>query len=74
MLSVVSGQLCLTRKSCSLRSEFREVVSGRRRGPLAASLRGVLGLAEHPYGWIVARKNARFDRGSCAGRVRCLRR
>jgi tetraacyldisaccharide 4'-kinase len=43
-------------------AEFREIVSGRRRGALAGALRGALGLLEHPYRWVVARRNARFDR------------
>jgi tetraacyldisaccharide 4'-kinase len=44
-------------------SQFRELVSGTWRGPLAAGLRGALALAEGPYGWIVRRRNERFDRG-----------
>jgi tetraacyldisaccharide 4'-kinase len=43
--------------------QFRELISGRWQGPLATGLRGVLGLLEHPYGWIARRRNARFDRG-----------
>jgi tetraacyldisaccharide 4'-kinase len=43
--------------------QFRAVVSGEWRGPLPATLCGTLRLLEHPYAWIVARKNARFDRG-----------
>ena len=44
-------------------AQFRELVSGRWRGPLAATLRGALRCTELPYGWIVRRRNARFDRG-----------
>src|SRR5881392_2603307 len=44
-------------------AQFRDLVSGRRRGPVAAALRGALGCLELPYGWIVRRRNARFDRG-----------
>jgi tetraacyldisaccharide 4'-kinase len=44
--------------------QFRELVSGRWRGPLAAGLRGALALVEGPYGWIVRRRNERFDRGA----------
>jgi tetraacyldisaccharide 4'-kinase len=44
-------------------TQFRELVSGRWKGPVAMALRGVLALAEHPYGWIVRWRNAQFDRG-----------
>jgi tetraacyldisaccharide 4'-kinase len=44
-------------------AQFRELVSGRWRGGIAAALRGALGILEHPYGWIVRRRDARFDRG-----------
>jgi tetraacyldisaccharide 4'-kinase len=44
-------------------AQFHELVSGRWRGGLAAALRGALGILEHPYGWIVRRRNVRFDRG-----------
>ena len=47
-------------------SEFRQVISGQRRGTAAAALRGILAAAEAPYTWIVRRKNVRFD----AGRVK----
>src|SRR6478752_160176 len=46
--------------------QFRELVSGQRRGALAGVLRGVLALLEHPYRWAVARRNARFDRTPAA--------
>lgn len=42
-------------------SEFREVVSGRRRGLAATALRGLLRLAEMPYAWEVRRRNLAFD-------------
>lgn len=45
-------------------SQFRRLVSGQWRGPLAAGLRGVLALGEVPYGWVVRRRNARFDSGA----------
>src|SRR5688500_13503686 len=41
-----------------------DILSGRRRGPAAALLRGMLGAAEPIYGWIVRRRNLRFDSGS----------
>lgn len=41
--------------------QFRELVSGQRRGVLSGVLRGILALLEHPYRWMVARRNARFD-------------
>lgn len=46
--------------------QFRELVSGQRRGALAGLLRGILALLEHPYRWAVARRNARFDRTPAA--------
>ena len=42
---------------------FREVVSGRRRGPIAALTRGLLRLVEFPYTWEVRRRNRAFDSG-----------
>src|SRR5438105_4701761 len=44
-------------------AQFRDLVSGRWRGPLPTALRGALRCLEVPYGWIVRRRNARFDRG-----------
>src|SRR6476646_10649658 len=44
-------------------TQFRDLMSGRRRGLVAAALRGALGCLELPYGWIVRQRNARFDRG-----------
>jgi tetraacyldisaccharide 4'-kinase len=44
-------------------AQFQELVSGRWEGPLAGGLRGVLGIGEYPYRWIVSRRNARFDHG-----------
>jgi len=41
---------------------FRDLVSGRRRGIVAALLRGILGIAEVPYTWAVRWRNARYDR------------
>lgn len=43
-------------------STFRDLVSGRRRGPGASALRGLLRLAELPYGWVVRFRNRRYDR------------
>ena len=44
-------------------SEFRELVSGRRQGPAAGLLRGLLWLAEIPYAWAMRRRNRAFDTG-----------
>jgi tetraacyldisaccharide 4'-kinase len=44
--------------------QYRSLVSGRLSGPAAGTLRAVLGLLEHPYEWIIDRRNSRFDRGS----------
>ncbi len=43
---------------------FRDLVSGRRRGISAALLRGGLRAASVPYGWVVNRRNRRYDRGA----------
>lgn len=42
-------------------SDFRELVSGRRRGPGADALRLALAAVEIPYRWAVARRNRWFD-------------
>ncbi len=44
-------------------NEFRELVSGRRRGLKAAFTRGLLRLAEYPYTFEVRRRNRAFDSG-----------
>src|SRR5262245_40880392 len=44
-------------------SQFRELVSGRWQGLVAAGLRGVLAAAEGPYAWGVRRRNAAVDSG-----------
>lgn len=44
-------------------STFRDVVSGRQKGVAASIGRGLLGLAEGPYGWAVRRRNRRYDSG-----------
>jgi tetraacyldisaccharide 4'-kinase len=44
-------------------AEFREIVSGRRRGVTGAAWRGALRLAEAPYAAAVAWRNRRYDRG-----------
>lgn len=43
-------------------NQFRDLVSGRRRGLGAAALRGCLRAVETPYGWAVRYRNRRFDR------------
>jgi len=44
-------------------STFREIVSGRRRGPAAAALRGALAAAELGYAAAVRLRNRRYDSG-----------
>jgi len=46
--------------------EFRDLVSGRRRGPWAALLRSGLRAAEVPYTWAVRRRNRRYQSGAAA--------
>lgn len=45
-------------------SQFRDLVSGRRRGLGASALRLVLRLAEGPYCLAVSLRNRRYDRGT----------
>jgi tetraacyldisaccharide 4'-kinase len=45
-------------------SEFRDLVSGRRKGLLATLVRGVLRVAEVPYTIAVTLRNRRYDRGA----------
>jgi tetraacyldisaccharide 4'-kinase len=45
-------------------SEFRDLISGRRKGLLAALARGVLRVAEVPYTIAVTVRNWRYDRGA----------
>lgn len=45
-------------------SEFRDLVSGRRRGVLAAIMRGALRVAEVPYTMVVSHRNRQFDTAS----------
>jgi len=47
-------------------SQFRDLVSGRRRGPGAAMLRAGLRVAEVPYTLAVAWRNRRYDRRRAA--------
>jgi tetraacyldisaccharide 4'-kinase len=44
-------------------SEFRDLVSGRRRGLAASALRCALRIAEVPYMLAVSLRNRRYDRG-----------
>jgi tetraacyldisaccharide 4'-kinase len=44
--------------------QYRELVSGRAKGPLVAGVRSALTLLEQPYGWFVRRRNLRFDCGA----------
>ncbi len=41
-------------------TEFRDLVSGRRRGLAATALRGLLGIAEVPYTFVVWIRNQRY--------------
>ncbi len=50
-------------------AEFRELVSGRRRGVAASFLRGALQLAEVPYKAAVSWRNRQYDRGKNVERV-----
>lgn len=43
--------------------EFKNLVSGRTRGPIASALRTVLGVAEIPYCSVVFLRNLLYDRG-----------
>jgi tetraacyldisaccharide 4'-kinase len=43
--------------------KFRDLVSGRRRGLAAATLRALLRAAEVPYTFVVNRRNDQFDAG-----------
>lgn len=45
---------------------YHDLLSGRRRDPLAALLRGLLAAGEVPYRIAVAVRNRRFDRGGSA--------
>jgi tetraacyldisaccharide 4'-kinase len=45
-------------------TEFRELVSGRRKGVQATVLRALLRLAETPYALAMRVRNRRYDRGS----------
>src|SRR3977135_2038396 len=45
-------------------SEFRDLVSGRQKGLLAALTRGALRVAEVPYTIAVTIRNRRYDRGA----------
>lgn len=44
-------------------SKFREIVSGRKSGPVAMLLRGMLRVCETPYSWAMRVRNRRYDRG-----------
>ena len=43
--------------------DYRSLISGRRRDPIALVARIGLRIASWPYGWIVALRNARYDHG-----------
>lgn len=43
-------------------TEFRDLVSGRRRGAAATALRGLLRVLEAPYTWAVRVRNYRYNR------------
>lgn len=48
----------------AIEQAYRELVSGRWQGPLAAVLRGGLTALEQPYRWATAQRNWRFDRAA----------
>lgn len=50
----------------SLPAHYRDIISGSRRGLAAPCARLVLAALEPVYGWVVRRKNLRFDRGHAA--------
>ena len=50
-------------------STFRELVSGRRHGPMATLLRGLLRVCETPYSWAMRIRNRRYDRGQIASHL-----
>lgn len=50
-------------------SDFRDIVSGRRRGLGAAALRGMLAALEVPYSTAVRWRNRRYDRGRRVERI-----
>ena len=45
----------------SLPAHFRDIISGSRQGLVGPSARAVLAALEPAYGWVVRRKNRRFD-------------
>ena len=47
-------------------TSFRDLVSGRQRGALAAMLRAALAAAEVPYTWAVRWRNRRYDQRKAA--------
>ncbi|HEX5470248.1 MAG TPA: tetraacyldisaccharide 4'-kinase [Lacipirellulaceae bacterium] len=50
-------------------SEFRDLVSGQRKGIAAACLRGVLRAAEVPYTLAMTARNRRYDRADSVHRI-----
>lgn len=44
--------------------DYRSIMSGRRKGPLASAFRGVLRTATIPYGAVVGARNRRYDSGA----------
>lgn len=50
----------------SLATEFRRIVSGERKDAFAWLSRILLRVASLPYGWVVAARNRRYDRGQLA--------
>ncbi|TWU55054.1 tetraacyldisaccharide 4'-kinase [Rubripirellula reticaptiva] len=43
--------------------DYRSIISGTRRDPVAIAIRGALWVASMPYGVVVASKNRRFESG-----------
>jgi tetraacyldisaccharide 4'-kinase len=50
-------------------STFRDLVSGRKRGPVAMLLRGLLRVCETPYSWAMRVRNRRYDRGQAESQL-----
>ncbi len=53
----------------SLPAHYRDIISGSRSGVVAPCARLALAALEPVYGWVVRRKNRRFDSGHSAVRV-----
>jgi tetraacyldisaccharide 4'-kinase len=59
------GQSCYI-SGVSLPAHYRDIISGSRRGLVAPCARLMLAAVEPVYGWVVRRKNRRFDSSHAA--------